>query len=186
MAKQDANVKEREQAREEKVIETVSKTDQFFRENKKTIYGVLIALVVIALGVIAYQKFYAQPKGEEAAAQMFPAEANFRNGEFELALNGDGNVLGFAQIINDFGAKGGKDVYFYAGVCELQLGNYQEAINYLKKYNGKDAILQPAPPLASETPMWDWRSTARLWAISRRPPRQPTTCSPPPTFSRPE
>ena len=34
MAKQDANVKEREQAREEKVIETVSKTDQFFRENK--------------------------------------------------------------------------------------------------------------------------------------------------------
>ena len=58
MAKQDANVKEREQAREEKVIETVSKTDQFFRENKKTIYGVLIALVVIALGVIAYQKFY--------------------------------------------------------------------------------------------------------------------------------
>ena len=141
MAKQDANVKEREQAREEKVIETVSKTDQFFRENKKTIYGVLIALVVIALGVIAYQKFYAQPKGEEAAAQMFPTEANFRNGEFELALNGDGNVLGFAQIINDFGAKGGKDVYFYAGVCELQLGNYQEAINYLKKYNGKDAIL---------------------------------------------
>ena len=141
MAKQDANVKEREQAREEKVIETVSKTDQFFRENKKTIYGVLIALVVIALGVIAYQKFYAQPKGEEAAAQMFPAEANFRNGEFELALNGDGNVLGFAQIINDFGAKGGKDVYFYAGVCELQLGNYQEAINYLKKYNGKVAIL---------------------------------------------
>lgn len=141
MAKQDANVKEREQAREEKVIETVSKTDQFFRENKKTIYGVLIALVVIALGVIAYQKFYAQPKGEEAAAQMFPTEANFRNGEFELALNGDGNVLGFAQIINDFGAKGGKDVYFYAGVCELQLGNYQEAINYLKKYKGKDAIL---------------------------------------------
>ena len=37
MAKQDANVKEREQAREEKVIETVSKTDQFCRENKKTI-----------------------------------------------------------------------------------------------------------------------------------------------------
>ena len=66
MAKQDANVKEREQAREEKVIETVSKTDQFFRENKKTIYGVLIALVVIALGVIAYQKFYAHPRGKAA------------------------------------------------------------------------------------------------------------------------
>ena len=44
MAKQDAILKEKEQEREEKVIETVSKTDQFFRENKKTIYGILIAL----------------------------------------------------------------------------------------------------------------------------------------------
>ena len=136
-----AILKEKEQEREEKVIETVSKTDQFFRENKKTIYGILIALVVIALALVAYQKFYVQPKSDEATAQMIPAEANFRNGEYELALNGDGNVLGFAQIINDFGAKGGKDVYFYAGVCELQLGNYQAAIDYLKKYNGKDAIL---------------------------------------------
>lgn len=97
--------------------------------------------MVIALAFAAYQKFYVQPKGEEAAAQMAQAEANFRNGEFELALNGDGNALGFAQIIEDFGAKGGKAVYFYAGVCELQTGNYQEAIGYLKKYDGKDSIL---------------------------------------------
>ena len=143
MAKQDAILKEKEkeQEREEKVIETVSKTDQFFRENKKTIYGILAALVVVAVALVAYQKFYVQPKSEEAAAQMFPAEANFRNGEFELALNGDGNVLGFKQVIEDFGAKGGKDIFLYAGICELQLGNYQEAISYLKKYNGKDAIL---------------------------------------------
>ena len=89
-----------------------------------------------------FYKFYYQPKTKEAAAQMFPAEANFRNGEYDLALNGDGNVLGFSQIIDDFGGKAGKDVYFYAGVCELQLGNYQEALNYLKKYNGKESILK--------------------------------------------
>ncbi len=73
---------------------------------------------------------------------MFPAEASFRSGEYDLALNGDGNVLGFSQIIDDFGAKAGKDVYFYAGICELQLGNYQEAVNYLKKYKGKESILK--------------------------------------------
>ncbi len=141
MSKEESILKEQEQEREEKVIETVSKTDQFFRENKKTIYGTLTALVVIALALVAYQKFHVQPKSEEATAQMVPAEANFRNGEFELALNGDGNVLGFAQIIKDFGAKGGESVYFYAGVCELQLGHYQEAIDYLKHYKGKDDIL---------------------------------------------
>ena len=134
-------LKNQERLQEEQVAEKVSSVEKFFNENKKIIWGCLGAIIVIGVAVLCYHKFYAQPKGEEAAAQMFPAEANFRNGEFELALNGDGNVLGFAQIINDFGAKGGKDVYFYAGVCELQLGNYQEAINYLKKYNGKDAIL---------------------------------------------
>jgi len=140
MAKEVIDTK-KEQERAEKVEETVSKTDQFFRENKKTIYGCLIALLVIGLAIVGYYKLYYQPKSEEATAQMFPAENNFTNGEYELALNGDGNVLGFAQIIDDFGAKGGKDAYLYAGICELQLGNYQEAINYLKKYKGKDAIL---------------------------------------------
>ena len=139
MAKKQANVAQQE--RQEKVNETISRTDQFFRDNKKTIYSILIALLVIGLAIVAFYKFYYQPKTQEATAQMFPAEANFRNGEYDLALNGDGNVLGFSQIIDDYGAKAGKDVYFYAGICELQLGNYQEAINYLKKYKGKETIL---------------------------------------------
>jgi len=72
---------------------------------------------------------------------MYAAEQSFRAGEYELALAGDGNVLGFADVIKEYGAKAGKAVYFYAGVCELQAGNWEEAIKYLKKYNGKDAIL---------------------------------------------
>ena len=139
MAKENANEKELE--RQEKVAETVSKTDQFFRENKKTIYGCLIALLVIGLAIMAYYKLYYQPKSEEAARQMYPAEASFRDGEFDLALNGDGNTLGFAQIIDDYGTKGGKDIYLYAGECALNLGNYEDAIAYLKKYKGKDPIL---------------------------------------------
>ena len=139
MAKQ--NVNEKEQARQEMVVETVSKTDQFFRENKKTIYGILIALLVIGLAVLAYYKFYYQVKSEEATEQMIPAEASFRNAEYDLALNGDGNVMGFAQIIDDFGAKGGKDVYLYAGICAYNLEQYDEALAYFRKYKGKDPIL---------------------------------------------
>ena len=72
---------------------------------------------------------------------MAYAEENFRNGDYELALNGDGNVLGFVQILDEYGTKAGKSVNFYAGVCELQLGNWESAIKYLQAYNGKDAIL---------------------------------------------
>jgi len=132
---------EQEKLQQEKVEERVSAVDKFFKENGKLIWGCVIALILIGAISLAYQHFYLQPKKAEAAAQMFPAENNFGAGEYDLALNGDGNVLGFAQIIDDYGKKAGQAVFFYAGVCELQLGNYESALNYLKKYNGKDAIL---------------------------------------------
>lgn len=132
---------EKEALRRENIEQTVSATEKFFNENKKTLWGAVIAVVVIGLGVLAYSKFVYQPRCAEAMQQMFPAEANFQAGEFELALNGDGNVFGFADVIKEYGAKAGKSVYFYAGICEYQLGNYEDALSYLNKYNGKDPIL---------------------------------------------
>ncbi|MBR1868999.1 MAG: tetratricopeptide repeat protein [Bacteroidales bacterium] len=139
MAKQ--TIKDKEVARQESIEQTVSKTEQFYNENKKAIWGCVIAVVVIGLGILAYHRFIYEPKCAEAMEQTYPAERSFQNGEWDLALNGDGNVMGFTQIIDEYGAKAGKAVYFYAGVCELQLGNWESAISYLKKYKGKDSIL---------------------------------------------
>lgn len=126
----------------EAVVEAVSRTEKFFNENGKLLSIIAVAVVVIAAGIFCWFKFAYQPKVEEAQGQMAYAEQNFRAGDFELALNGDGNVLGFAQVIDEYGAKAGKSVYFYAGVCELQLGNWDAAIRYLDSYKGKDAILK--------------------------------------------
>ena len=126
----------------EAVVEAVSKTEKFFNENGKILGGIVIGLIVVAAVVFCWYKFAYQPAVEEAQGQMAVAEENFRAADYELALNGDGNVLGFAQIIDEYGAKAGKSVYFYAGVCELQLGNWDLAIKYLKSYKGKDAILK--------------------------------------------
>ena len=126
----------------EAVVEAVSKTEKFFNENCKLFGGVLAGLVVVALAAFCWFKFAYQTAVAEAEGQMALAEQNFRAADYELALNGDGNVLGFAQIIDEYGAKAGKAAQFYAGVCELQLGNYEEAVSYLKAYKGKDAILK--------------------------------------------
>ena len=135
------NLNEKEAQRQENIEQTVSATEQFFNENKKTIWCCVIVLLVIGLGILAYNKFIYQPKCVEAMQQAYPAEMSFQAGEYELALNGDGNNLGFADIIADYGSKAGKAVYLYAGICELQLGNNEEALSYLKKYNGKEPIL---------------------------------------------
>ena len=125
----------------EAVVEAVSKTEKFFNENGKLLSIIAAAVVVVAAGIFCWYKFAYQPKVEEAQGQMAYAEQNFRAGNYETALNGDGNVLGFVQVMDEYGAKAGKSVYFYAGVCELQLGNWDAAIKYLNSYKGKDAIL---------------------------------------------
>jgi len=136
-----AQLTEKEALQREKIQETVSKTEQFFQKYKKCIYGTVILILVVGAGVLAYNQWVLKPKQAEAMEQMFPAENSFAQGQFELALNGDGNVLGFNDIISSYGKKAGVAVYMYAGICELQLGNYQAAIDQLKKYTGKDAIL---------------------------------------------
>ena len=137
----NTNSKDKDAVRQENIEKTVSSTEQFYNQHKKTIWGVVIAVVVIFLGALAWNKFVYQRQCKEAQQQAFPAEASFRNGEYEIALNGDGNNLGFADIISDYGTKAGKAVYLYAGICELQLGNYEDALSYLKKYKGGEPIL---------------------------------------------
>ena len=123
-------------------VEAVSKTEKFFNENGKTLSIIAVAIVLVAAGIFCWQKFVYQPAQVEAQGQMAIAEENFRAGDYELALNGDGNVLGFAEIISEYGSKAGEAANFYAGVCELQLGNWDLAIKYLQAYNGKDLILK--------------------------------------------
>lgn len=121
--------------------ERVSAVEKFFDENKKIIWSTLGGIVVIGLAVLCWQRFYLTPKKAEAAQQLFPAETLYRAGDYEGALLGDGNVLGFEQIISEYGSKAGKAVYMYAGISSLLLGNYDNAVHYLKKYNGNDPIL---------------------------------------------
>ena len=133
--------KTEEEVRQQNVVEAVSKTEQFFKENGRIIYGVVIGVLVIALIALAYNRYILQPKKVEASEQMIRAEQWFQAGEYELALNGDDNNLGFEDIIKQYGAKGGEAVYLYAGIAKLQTGEPEEAIKYLKKYEGEDPIL---------------------------------------------
>lgn len=139
-----ANVKstKKEEVRNE-TVEQVSSVEKFYNSYKKCLWGTLIAILVLGCAFLAYNKWVYIPACAEAQGQMYPAEQLFAQSNYETALNGDGNILGFAQIIDEYGAKAGKSVYMYAGVCALQLGNFEDALAYLKKYNGKDPILAP-------------------------------------------
>ncbi len=101
------------------VEEALSKTEKFFETYKNHIVYGSIAIVAVVAAVLLFHHFVTVPAQQEAMAQTFTAEQYFRAGEFDKALNGDGNALGFNQIISEYGAKSGEAVYFYAGVCNL-------------------------------------------------------------------
>ena len=130
------------EVRQQNVAEAVSKTEQFFKENGKIIYGCVIAVLVIALAILAYNRFVLQPKKAEAVNQLAQAERWFQAGEYELALSGDDSALGLLDILSQYGSKAGEAVYLYTGIAQLRTGAFEDAIATLKKYDGSDPIMQ--------------------------------------------
>ncbi len=137
-----ANKKNQMVEPEVNIGEALSKVELFFNNNKKKIAYILGIIVAIILLFVCYREFIAKPKHKEAQNQMIVPERYFRLDSFALALKGDGNFLGFEDIIKDFGSKADQAVYFYAGVCEFQLGNYDQAIKYFNKYSTTDSNLK--------------------------------------------
>ena len=116
-----ANNKNVRTEREQNVAEAVSKTELFFENNKKTIAYIVAGIIVVAALVFAWINLITIPKQKEAVDQLFTAERYFRTDSFNLALNGDGNALGFKQVIDKYGKKAGQAAYFDAGVVPLAI-----------------------------------------------------------------
>jgi tetratricopeptide (TPR) repeat protein len=127
----------------ENVEQTLTNTEQFLEQNYKPLLYGLIGIVVI-VGLFWLFRMYSGKKNEEAQSQMFMAEKYFSQDSLKLALNGDGNNLGFIDIADQYKlTKSGKLANFYAGTCLMHLGQFEEALDYLNKYTLKDEILAP-------------------------------------------
>ena len=128
----------------QEVESALTKTEQYIEENQKTLSTIVLILIAIVAGYFAYMKFYVKPLEEEAASQMFVAEQYFEKDSFNLAINGDGNYLGFIDIIDEYGVtKSANLANYYAGISYLKLGQYEEAIDYLKDFDSDDQIIAP-------------------------------------------
>lgn len=126
------------------VESALTKTEQFLESNQKLISIVIGSIVIVVVGYLALNKFYLEPRDQEAKDQMYVAQNYFEKDSFNLALNGDGGNLGFLDIIDDFGSTdAGNLAKYYAGVSYLQMGQFEDAIEYLQKFKTKDILLKP-------------------------------------------
>lgn len=138
--------KHKKHTKGEKNIEAVegalSKTEQFIENNQNLIFWIVGAIVIIAAGYIGYTRFFIEPREQSAKSEIFMAENYFEKDSLELALYGDGIHLGFVNIIEDYSmTKTANLARYYAGISYFKLGEYNEAIEYLKDYRARDQIL---------------------------------------------
>ncbi len=128
--------------------EFFEKATSWFEENKNVVNIGLTVLAVVIAGYFYYANFYMPGKVAEVEETFHKTERLFAIDSFSVALNGkpasgiNEAIPGFLKIADNYGmTKQGKLSKYYAGICYLQLGQFNEAIEQLKAYGGDDVIV---------------------------------------------
>lgn len=125
---------------------TVSKAEQFYNKNKRTVQ---IAGGVVALAIIGFFgfRYMQQSKQTEANAKIFFIEEHFKNDSFDLVLNGNpknADEMGAIEFVDEYGGTpAGQRAAFMAGRAYMAKGDFESAIDYLKKCKLADDIFRP-------------------------------------------
>jgi len=123
------------------VEETLTQTEQFLEKNYKSLL-IALGIIVVLVGFFWLGRMYISGRNEEAQSQMYQAERYLEMDSLDLALNGDGNYLGFLDISKDYKFTNSGNLALYsAGICYLRLGQYEDALECMKKYSKKDKVL---------------------------------------------
>ena len=120
----------------------ISQSEEFVKKNQNLIVGILGTIIVVLLSFSLFN-YYKENQNINAQEEMFQAVYYYEQDSIVKALNGDGNNYGFLEIIDEYGFSEAANLSnFYAGSSYLKLGNYENAINYLKSFSSSDLLIQ--------------------------------------------
>ena len=120
--------------------------ETFIQKNFKKIAACVVVILVAILAAIG-AKYYFEAQNKKAAEALYPCEQLFMQGEFEKALNGDGQeILGLVEVAKKYSCtKSGNLAKLYAGLAYYNTDKAEEAEKYLADFDGKDdELLSPA------------------------------------------
>jgi tetratricopeptide (TPR) repeat protein len=125
----------------ERIESALGRTEEFLHNHGRTLLIVLAVIVLAIGGYMAYKHLYMAKRAEKAAAAMYVAQQNFAQQLWDVALDGDGNNIGFPDIIAQYkGTPEANLAKHYAGVSYLMRGEQDKALDYLEGYKPVDGV----------------------------------------------
>lgn len=117
--------------------------EDFIEKNKALIFGILGLLLVFTIAYLAFTRVYVPGQEKGALEDMYVAQQYFEEDEYQKALEGDDSYPGFLQIIDSYSGrtKSVNLAKYYAGICYLKQGQFDDAIDYLKGFSSNDLII---------------------------------------------
>jgi TolA-binding protein len=126
----------------EALAEKLEVAETWAERNPKIIIGIVTVLLLVAAAYFGYQ-YFIDKQDAEAQSQMFQAVNYFESDSLDLALNGDGNNLGFLAILDDYAnTPAGNLANFYTGNIYLKQGKFNLARLYLEDFSSSDFLIQ--------------------------------------------
>ena len=125
------------------LIQTIGKVTNLYQANKTAVLSVGIGIIVILGSIIGYS-YYSDSQEGRAQALLAAAEQYYTEGDYTRALNGDDAdlTLGMLQIVDNYsGTDAANLATYYASVSHFKLGQYEEALAYIKNYSTPSGIL---------------------------------------------
>lgn len=104
-------------------------------------------MVVIIAGIIVYNNYVSAPREDKASTVLAKGQQLFGEEQYEKALNGDGATFpGLLKIASEYSSTdAGNLANLYAGLCYASLGKWNEAAQYIEKFDAKgDMMISPA------------------------------------------
>ena len=133
---------EQKEAPPQNIEARLNNFEHWANENRKVLSIVVGGLFVVVAAYFGFTKLYLGPRNDEANNQMFMAQKWFGMDSTRLALNGDGNFPGFLSIMDDYKWTDAANLaHYYTGIIYLKQGKFQDAIDQLKEFNGKDKLV---------------------------------------------
>src|SRR4029078_4073554 len=124
------------------IEERLNNFEHWANENRKVLTYVVGGLFAVVAAYFGFTKLYLGPRSTEANNQIFMAQKWFGMDSLNLALNGDGNFPGFLTIKDDYKWTDAANLaHYYTGVIYLKQGKFQDAIDELKDFKGKDKMV---------------------------------------------